>query len=160
MTIIKEFSDGSILEYGPGRFDEWCVYLTSPNHLRHAPTDKQYFSRLKELSKTHGANNIYDSFVKIYDVTTDSLQISVLDKITYISNSYGKDSLEIDILFTTIYAGMVAEERKANAVLKKRIKRLGMHQLLIDDFTAYEAANFSWGKKVYQLKPECEKRGF
>ena len=34
---------------------------------------------------------------------------------------------------------MVAEEKKAHAVLKKRIKRLGMYQILFEDMTAYQA---------------------
>ncbi len=38
----------------------------------------------------------------------------------------------MEIWFNVLYAGMVAEENKENAVLKKRIKRLGMHQVLID----------------------------
>ena len=59
-----------------------------------------------------------------------------------------------------IYLGMVAEENKAGAVLKKRIKRLGMYQILFDNMSAYEAANFSRGKKVAELDPLCSSKGF
>jgi hypothetical protein len=47
------------------------------------------------------------------------------------SRKYASEQSEVEIWLTIIYAGMVAEENKENAVLKKRIKHLGMHQLLI-----------------------------
>ncbi len=80
--------------------------------------------------------------------------------ITEVTSDYGNDSLEMDILFTIIYAGMVAEENKANMVLKKRIKRLGMHQSLIENTPADYAANFSKGKKWRELDTLCRQRGF
>ena len=70
------------------------------------------------------------------------------------------DAEEIDIWFTVIYGGMVAEENKEFAVLKKRIKRLGMHQILIERKDAEYAANFSKGKKWKELDELMKKRGF
>lgn len=64
-----------------------------------------------------------------------------------ISTYYQKDALEFDIWFSVIYLGMVAEEKKQNAVLKKRIKRLGMYQILFEKLSAEDAAFFSKGKK-------------
>lgn len=160
MALIKVFSDGSILEYGRGRFDDWCVYLTRPNGIRYAPRDVQYFSRFKALAQTFGAQKIYNDFVQIYNRTTSELDDNILIFISELSQKYGHDCLEMDIWLTTTYAGMVAEERKANAILKKRIKRLGMHQLLLENMSPKEAANFSWGKKVSILSPECSRRGF
>lgn len=55
---------------------------------------------------------------------------------------------------------MVAEERREHAVLKKRIKRLGMYQILFERMSAVEAATFSTGKKVAELSPLCSERGF
>lgn len=55
---------------------------------------------------------------------------------------------------------MIAEENKANTQLGKRIKRLGIHQLLKEKFTVEEAAKFSYGKKANILKDECQSRGF
>ena len=66
----------------------------------------------------------------------------------------------MDIWFTVIYAGMVAEENKAFAMLKKRIKRLGMHQVLVEGFDADYAAHFSRGKKWPELDSLMKQRGF
>jgi hypothetical protein len=66
----------------------------------------------------------------------------------------------IDIWFTVIYAGMVAEENKKNAKLKKRIKRLGMFQVLIEKKSAEYAANFSKGKKWKELDTIMLSAGF
>lgn len=64
---------------------------------------------------------------------------------------------------------MVAEENKKYSVLGKRIKRLGIYQVLMDEkpLCATQAANFSRGKKAYKyvgdaipLDTECKNRGF
>jgi len=157
---IKTFSDNSILEFDQGGFDEWCVYLTRPTVNRYAPRDFQYFGRLKQLGQNYTNLRIYNDFVEVYNRTNATLNPVVMNFITEITSDYGNDSLEMDILFTIIYAGMVAEENKANAILKKRIKRLGMHQSLIENTTADHAANFSKGKKWRELDAICKERGF
>ena len=55
---------------------------------------------------------------------------------------------------------MIAERNKDFAVLKERIKRLGMHQILIDHMSVSEAANFSKGKKWKELDEICKAKGF
>jgi hypothetical protein len=55
---------------------------------------------------------------------------------------------------------MVAEENKEKAILRKRVKRLGVHQLLIEERPAKFATSFSRGKKWKRIVIECEVRGF
>ncbi len=55
---------------------------------------------------------------------------------------------------------MIEEENKQFAILKKRIKRLGMHQILIDNLDPEVAANFSKGKKWRELDNLMKLRGF
>lgn len=64
------------------------------------------------------------------------------------------------MLLSILYAGMIAEENKSRARLKKRVKRLGLHQLLIEDFTAEAAATFSKGKTWQEIDLACTERGF
>jgi hypothetical protein len=73
---------------------------------------------------------------------------------------YGEDAEEIEIWLTVIYAGMIAEENKAHAVLGKRIKRLGMYQVLIEKLSPDYAANFSKGKKWRELDAVMKGKGF
>ena len=77
-----------------------------------------------------------------------------------IRDSYGSDAFEVKKWFTVIYAGMIAEENKAKAILKKRIKRLGMYQTLVEQMPAAEAAIFSKGKKWRELDNICRQLGF
>ncbi len=158
--IITEFADGSYLEYDRGAFDNWCVYLSRPNVARYAPKDYQYFKRLHEYSLTHGAKKVYDDFVSIYDKTTKTLSSEVLAFIKDLTKSYGTDEINVSIDFSIIYMGMVAEENKENTKLGKRVKRLGVYQVLIDEMDYNSAANFSRGKKWRELDEICKSKGF
>ena len=158
--LIKKFSDGSILEFDVGKFDSWCIYHTLEGKGRYAPKDIQYFTRLKMLSKIFSPKTIYDDFVLIYKKTTQEVNNSLLNDITRISGNYESYALQMDIILTILYAGMVAEENKEKAVLKKRIKRLGMHQVLFEGFTPQSASVFSKGKSWRELDKECTMRGF
>ena len=160
MTLIQTFSDGSSLSFDSGKFDRWCVYLQQPNQPKRAPTDLQYFMRLWQLGQTHGCKKIYDDFLKFYNLTSKNIEQPVLDLISKISTTYNDDALEIEILFTIIYAGMIAEENKEFTKLKKRIKRLGIHQTLIDKESPEFASNFSKGKKWRELDQLCKAKGF
>jgi hypothetical protein len=160
MTIINTFIDGSTLFFDDGAFDKWCVYLKKINEPKYAPTDLQYFSRLNELGDVYRHKKIYMDFVRYYEVTTADIDTQILNLIHRISEAYSIDKIEIEILFTIIYAGMIAEENKQNAILKKRIKRLGMHQVLIDRLSPEIAANFSRGKNWKELNTICLSKGF
>ena len=146
-TLIAKISDKMYIEFGRGKFDNWCVFVCEKGNRRYAPKDTEYFGRLQQLSKVHGAKQIYSDFLKIYEGTTKGIDMKTIELISLLSNGYGSDSFEVKKWFTVIYAGMIAEENKSKAILKKRIKRLGMYQTLIQQLPAMEAAVFSKGKK-------------
>ncbi len=158
--LIKTISDGSTIEFDSGKFDDWCVYLSRPNKSRYAPTDIEYFTALNEYGDEFSHSRIYNDFVSFYNNTTRTIDEPVLNQITSISRGYGNHQVDIDVWFTIIYAGMVAEENKQFAILKKRIKRLGMHQVLIDRNEPSFAANFSKGKKWRELDSIMKQKGF
>ena len=66
----------------------------------------------------------------------------------------------MEIWLNVLYAGMIAEENKKNAILKKRIKRLGMYQVLIEQMPPEQAAVFSKGKKWKELDQLMATKGF
>src|SRR5690606_33392278 len=109
-----------------GKFDDWCVYVVESNGNKKAPFDETYFSDLFDISQKYPQNKVYDDFVSIYNMTTKNIDMDVLNIIDNITNTYNiEDRLIIEQWFTVIYAGMIAEENKQFAVLKKRVKRLG-----------------------------------
>lgn len=158
MEEIKRINSDLLIEVGEGRFDNHCVYVTE-NFTRYAPRDTDYFDFLIKMANKYSANKIYADYTKIYDSTDSNINKDILLEITEISDEYDEAD-EFNKWFSVLYLGMVAEENKLNAVLKKRIKRLGIHQILFESFTSYQAANFSKGKKASALLNECAKRGF
>ncbi len=159
-TLIKNIRERNLIEFDKGSFDSWCVYLTRCDQSRYAPKDVEYFTILKELGNRHGHQKIYDDFVKFYIPTGKTVDAQTLDLITEITNGYNNDVEEMDIWFTVIYAGMIAEENKTKTALGKRIKRLGMHQLLIENKEPAYAAGFSKGKKYAELDPFMKAKNF
>jgi hypothetical protein len=157
---INQFRNGGWIEFDDGKFDKWCVYVTLYGQERFAPSDLHYFTRLKNLGDIHSHRKIYDDFVVIFNRTGTDINSVILSLIKVLSESYGNDTFEMEIWFNVLYAGMVAEENKRNAVLKKRIKRLGIHQILIDKMEPADAVVFSKGKKWWELDKIMIEKGF
>ena len=67
---------------------------------------------------------------------------------------------KLDMLFTILYMGMIAEERKANTRLGKRIKRLGVHMLLLEGREVDDAANCMRGMNWREIDALCKARKF
>lgn len=159
--LVKEFKDGTDIVFATGNFDDYCVFIKDVRNKDSytAPLDKQYFSLIKQLSFKYGNDKLYKDYCKIYELTTDTLNADVLTLIDDISEAYDEE-LRVNKLFTILYLGMIAEENKKRAVLKKRIKRLGIYQTLYEDYPPNIAANFSRGKNCFELMSLCSKRGF
>lgn len=157
---IKTFSDGSFLEYDRGKFDDWCVYLTKSNGQRRPPNDTDYFTQLLQLSQKYGVEKIYSDYVKVYELTGKQILDSTLSSISDISVTYQEDALGVDIILSILYMAMIAEEQKQYTRLGKRIKRLGIHMLLLEKKSVYEAANFMRGMGWRDIAALCDERGF
>lgn len=157
---INSFSNGGYIEFDSGCFDSWCVFVTTPENKRFAPTDVHYFTRLKELGEKYEPHKIYDDFVVIFNRTTKNINPKIFELIAVFSRFYDSDAEEMELWLNVIYAGMIAEENKENAILKKRIKRLGLHQVLIDGMAPGKAAVFSKGKKWKELDEIMRIKGF
>lgn len=160
MEAIKTFSDGSFLEYDRGRFDEWCVYLTRPDAPRQPPRDMDYFAELKELSRRYGCEKVCRDYERVYALTGKEVELRALREISAIAGTYGGNAGEMDILLTVLYLAMLAEERKEHTKLGKRIKRLGIHRLLLEDADVHTAANFMRGMNWREIDRLCKERGF
>ena len=109
--LIKQFQDGSFLEYDRGKFDPWCVYLTKPNGGRRPPRDMDYFNELKSFAAAYGTQKVYGDYVRVYDMTGAQVDNNVLNSISAIANSYGQDVLQMDVMLSILYMAMIAEER-------------------------------------------------
>ena len=158
--LIKRFPDGSFLEYDRGCFDDWCVYLTDASGNCTPPRDTDYFTQLKNLAERFCPDKVYSDYVQVYDLTGKQVSEEVLESITHLSEEYGASANQVDIIFSILYMAMIAEENKEGTRLGKRIKRLGIHKLLIEDVAVREAANFMRGMGWRDIARLCEERGF
>ena len=161
MDKIKRFEDGTFLEYDDGRFDKWCVYYTDSNGNKKAPKDTDYFEDLYNFSKKYGNDRIYSDYVKIYNKTGKKIEEETISYIEQIAKEYDLfDRMEIEKMFMILYMGMIAEENKERTKLGKRIKRLGVHALLVENRPIKESATFMTGKRWQLLDKLCKERGF
>jgi hypothetical protein len=158
--LITRLADGAVLEFGPGNFDDWCVFLTRPGQAAVAPSDRDYFAELRALAARHGNYRVYEDFIQVFDRTGAVVEEAVLRLVSTLAAGYRRDATEAERLLAILYSGMVAEENKAGAKLKKRIKRLGVHQVLLEGLPSEVAADFSRGRPWQELDAECRQRGF
>lgn len=159
--LVKELQNGQRIVFDQGNFDSWCVYVVEPNGERYAPKDKLYFAELQKIALSYPENKVYNDFVSIYQQTTSVIDPQIPAYIETLHKTYLPHHREkTGLWFTVLYAGMVAEENKENAILKKRIKRLGMHQVLIQKLAPETAAAFSKGKNWRELDLLMRQLGF
>jgi hypothetical protein len=154
---FAKLSSGVLISFVNGNFDEWCIEITYPTGKKTYPKDSEYFTELKELNETEPT--IYEDFVTIYDLTEKEPTQEVKDLCNKLASKYKKPN-KVERLFLTLYAGMIAEENKADTKLGKRIKRLGMHQLLVEQGHPVIVANYSRGLNWKAIDAECKARGF
>lgn len=159
MTVVKEWQGGDKVEFDSGRFDQWCVYIVREGAGRRAPRDVEYFTYFHELGQRHGAKLVLEYVRSVYRMAAMTIQAASLAHVAEKAQDFGDDSGETEFWGTVLYSAMVAEENNPKP-LEKRVKMLGLHQLLVDGMAPEEAANWSRGKKYPELDAECRRRGF
>lgn len=159
--IVKTFKDNSYLMFDKGKIDDWCVYVVNSNGERYAPKDIDYLNDLRILSNKYGYNKVYTDFVVIYELTTKIVVQSTLDTIEKISSSYNlEDTLHVNKLFTILYMTMISEENYPNTRLGRKIKRLAIYEILVNNNDVYYSANFMKGMNWRKINELCKIRGF
>ena len=156
---INQFRNGGTIEFDPDSDGSPGLLITRPDGQQIVPNNLQCLSRLKKLGKIHGANCIYDDYVVIYNRSGIDIDPDVFQIISLLGNHYGADALELEVWFNMLYTSMVAEEKK-NGGAGKRMKRLWMHHVLIDDLEPAVAINFSKGILWHNLDRLMKAKGF
>ncbi len=157
---IFTFPDGGALEFDQGRFDEHCVYEVQPDGGRSAPSDVGYFAGLLRIARARGENRVYEDFVRVFEVSETEVTETSVEVIRLLSEHYGSDEPSALRIFLILHMGMIAENVKKNTRLGKRIKRLGVHALLLEGYSVDRAANFMRGKGWREIDAMCRERGF
>ena len=109
------------------------------------PRDVDYFSTLLEFSNRFGVEKVYNDFVEVFNRTASEPDPGVFKYIEQLAEAYEGDALQAYKTYSILYVAMIAEECRAGTKLGRRVKRLGVHQILFDGFDVVNAANFSKG---------------
>lgn len=149
-NIIKTKNNYSIF-FAPGNFDDWCVYM------EHAPTDDEYFEWIYVLSKQYGRTQVYNDFMRIYNIVDGSFNPQKCLEVAEDNDQhYNEDTVQWWVVF---YMTMTAECKKENAILKKRIKCLGVYNILFDELDIKTVTTYMKGKSWKYLDELMKERG-
>lgn len=158
--LIASLSSKIQLVFDRGKFDNWCVYVLD-GEIKYAPKDIDYLTKLKFLSENYSSDKLYRDILAIYNHTHKLVDEKVVQLIENIAATYFyKYQFTIKKCLMVVYAGMIAENNKEKTQLGKRIKLLAIHQLLNQNFTPKQAADFSKGKTWKELDKIMKDLGF
>ena len=159
MIVIKRLKKQKKVFFDRGNFDNYCVYVGDDYGKKEALKDGEYFNYFSSIKPIYG-NKIFDDFMKIYEITNKRVTQQARVIIDEIVSTYQVEHQDnVEMYFTIMYGGMVAELNKEKTMLGKRIKLLGMHQVMNEDFNPEIAANFSRNKSWQELDGEMKNRG-
>lgn len=143
--------------FDKGKFDKYCVYINGRNKFRYAPTDDVYFNWIRILAKQYGNLQVWNDFCTIYDIVdTGETENEVLSIIKNIDLHYNDDTILWWLIF---YMTMLAECKKENTILKKRIKKLGVYNILFDEYSIDYITKYMKGKNWRYLDDLMKERG-
>ena len=159
-----QIDDENSICFDRGKFDNFCVYFNtySKNKIlieKRAVKDIELINNLV-LLKDDYKEKTYKLIEYIYKHTNNKINYKLIEIIINIIKNNFDNSLRASKYFLFVYYAMVAEENKRGSKLGKRIKLLGIYQVLIEGISPLEASNFSKGLKWITISNHCKKRGF
>lgn len=148
---------GYEIYFAQGKFDPWCVYINKHEFNNDIPLDKDYFQWILNLSDKYGVDEVYGDFLIVYEAADSSFDEKECALLCHeIDTHYEEDTTHWWIIF---YMTMVAECKKKNAILKKRIKHLGVYNILFDDYDITYVTRYMRGKSWRYLDKLMKERG-
>ncbi len=149
--------NGFHLEFCRGDFDDYCVQVSKNGYKYPWFRDEEYFRWIKRLAKEYGVDKVYKDFVYVYDNVYCGVSSETANKIIRdVDNHYKEHTQQWWGLF---FMTMLAEEYKENAILGKKIKRLGVYNVLIDKCSISKVVMYMRGKPWQYLEEKCYERG-
>lgn len=153
--------NGYKLWFGKGSFDDWKVYCRRPNGTIWFALDMEYLHWIRTLPSYRGVTkeSVYDDFVRLYDIVREDYdENEAIELIRELDKHY---PMQTQHWWAIFYMTMVAEMMKENAILKKRIKRLGVYNVLFDGkkYSPKYTANYMKGMDFNVLDELMIERG-
>ncbi len=159
MIIIHTFPDCSQLTFGKGPSADWAIYMKRPNQRSKESTMADCILGLNALGERYGGERLYSNFLQIYDLATTEICDEVFSTIYSIAQEYSSDLMDVMLLFSEIYAHMVALENNADVKGGKIRCRLAVYMLLMEDQDAKFVTTFVRKAKKDDIDNICELKG-
>lgn len=174
-------SDGTLcIFFAQGKIDNWCAYVAERDrdykwHL-YAPKDEFYFERVlyiaRELEKTY-PNRKESAFERVYHEVLHIAEIMFYDpkhvsdvicnEIDRIVEKYAAENEAyrgiLSLALYELYYGMIAEENKDDTTLGRKIKMIGLHDLLIKRKGVKVSCDCNKEQNRNIIQHECDKLG-
>lgn len=161
MKVVKQLANNRKVIFDKGKFDDWCVFIVENNGQKNAPKERTYFSDLYNIARFYETDKVYNDFLDIYDMTTKKIDDSVLMTIDNLAVTYNDEhQIIMQQWLTVLYAHMLAEENKSRSILKKRLKRLGIFQVLKLNMPPEMVCEFPKDKDWHTLNEIMNSYGF
>lgn len=166
---IYFFTDGSLIQFNRGSFDDYRVTYFPNNqnmNLGYSPKDEDYFSDLLELRTVVGHDIIWGDFMMLSDIVRDNgirnsgspdyselTMRNVHCKLNEMVTKYPDELQEETFkLFMTLFAVMISEWYHTYggrpSILKHTPKVIGVYQVLNDIYCPKDASEFSKNDKM------------
>lgn len=149
--------NGYVIYYNYGEFDQYCVHVLKPKKKSAwRPLDKEYFNWLKNMGKRYGNDYVYEDFLKVYEIISKTTTMYEIENIV---KEVKKNYFQGELWWTIFALTMKAEECKEYTKLGKRIKHLGVYNILKENMKVSEVVSYMKGKKWYELDEMMRERG-
>ena len=163
------FSDGGQCWFQQGGKDMWFAAFDSSKGVDLFATDKEMMEYLEAFQELHGGIlvshlwNVYSLVKTRFEVPSVIPIQDDWDKIMGFAQEYGNEVADAERIFGYVYFVMIAEEHFPNTKFGKRIKMLGILQVLVGKMTPEKASKWSCcgdsGMTVGKIRAECDKWG-
>jgi len=164
-SLIIAFNDKTYLCYTRGAFDSWRVtFLDSEGKQTSSPKDTAFFDYF--ISLTQYGNTRERIFKEIKSLSrhishNSPTELEYLrDEVLMVGELLSipkEEILKFEKATMSLLAAMLSEEKKAFTKLGKKLKLLGLHQVLIGGMEPKVAANWSRGKPWVEILGEYKR---
>lgn len=161
---IYIFTDGSLIQFNRGSFDDYRVTYFPNNqnmNLGYSPKDEDYFSDLLELRTVVGHDIIWGDFMMLSDIVRDNgirnsgspdyskptlkhVRYQLNEMVTKYPDELQEETFK---LFMTLWAVMISEWYHTYggrpSILKHTPKIIGVYQVLNNIYSPKDASEFS-----------------
>jgi hypothetical protein len=163
-SLITAFDDSTYLCFTRGAFDSWRVtFLNSEGKQTYSPKDTaffDYFLSLTEYGNTR--REIFNIIKRMSKKISKGMEVD-FDHLKKDIYKYAEElhipeeeQLKFEKAMMSVLAAMLSEEQKAFTKLGKKLKLLGLHQVLIGKMEPKVAANWSRGKPWQEILKEYD----